>query len=91
MNKYKIIDLSMSRIAVENNGTIEQLEAVLKSAFPISSKYIGGNFKYYYRSPKYPWSFTYTNCKLKRLPKVCVADLYQTLEPNKNIEMFPIY
>ena len=33
----------MGRIGVENNGTIEQLEAVLKSAFPRSSKYIGGN------------------------------------------------
>lgn len=47
---YTIKDLSEGKVAVVNDGTIEQLATVLKAAFPNDIISLGGDYKYYLQS-----------------------------------------
>lgn len=49
MNNWTISDLSEGRINIINNGTIEQLNTVLKRAFPLDMAAAIGNSKIYGR------------------------------------------
>lgn len=51
MNKFTIKDLSEGRCAVINDGTVEELNKVLRAAFPNSPK-ANGSWIYYYTDIK---------------------------------------
>lgn len=48
---YTIKDLSEGRVAVINDGTVEELNKVLKEAFPDDYDHASGIDVYYYKSP----------------------------------------
>lgn len=50
MNNKRIKKLRKGKVAVENNGTLEQLKDVLGAAFPKDTNYLAGNRAYYKKS-----------------------------------------
>ena len=59
MNEKLIEQLRKRTIAVENDGTLEELRKVLKYAFPNDKTKISGAFKYYY---KYYYKLYHKSC-----------------------------
>jgi hypothetical protein len=55
MKKYTIQDLSKGKVAVTNDGTLEQLRKVVKLAFPLDSIFLTGTCKYYQKWKSYKW------------------------------------
>ena len=55
MKKYTIQDLSEGKVAVLNNGTLEQLKKVLKLAFPQDTTIPGGSCELYKKWRTYNW------------------------------------
>lgn len=75
LNQKLIQQLRNGEIAVENNGTLEQLREVLKEAFPKDKLPPGGTMKYYKMDRDFidRWNATDSTT----LPTISVADFYQ--------------
>ncbi len=70
--KFTIEDLRNGKVAVENDGTLEELKEVLKLAQPNThSVYFAGNSKYYWMHNDYFWN---NRDELPVLPVVSVKD-----------------
>lgn len=78
--KYTIEDLRNGNIAVENDGTLEELGIVLKSAYQDTNWiYLKGVSKYYWMRNGYYWC-NGNNNQVPKLPIISVKDLL----PNNN-------
>ncbi len=55
MKKYTIQDLSEGKVAVINNGSLEQLTEVLQLAFPLDTSILTGGCKYYEKWRDWMW------------------------------------
>lgn len=72
MNKKLIKQLRNGEIAVENDGTLEQLKKVLRVAFPKDKHDTLGAVKYYEKI-----NDTYIGCNTKNLPTVSVKEFFK--------------
>lgn len=54
MKKYTIQDLKDGKVAVKNDGTIEELREVIKKAFP-KTYLLAGSYLYYFRYSPDEW------------------------------------
>ena len=54
MNKFIIKDLAEGRCAVKNDGTVEELNKVLKAAFP-NGRHASGDATFYFKSDNIEW------------------------------------
>lgn len=74
MKKYTIQDLANGKVALKNDGTLEELKEVLKKAFPKDITIPNGLSTYYYLALKTIWQDSLST----NLPKQSVKDF---LEP----------
>jgi len=82
MKKYTIEDLKEGRVAVKNDGTLDELNEVLKKAFDDSGG--NGSFKYYYKSAD---NLACSDSIITRLPAQSVKDfLEETFEFGEAVE-----
>lgn len=82
---HTIQDLANGKCAVINDGTLDELNKVLKAAFPLVDEYqypIQGINKYYHCIPHYKQEWTFTNGEIN-LPTQSVKDfLKQEIKTN---------
>lgn len=77
---YTIEDLKNGKCAVENNGTLKELQKVLKLAFPNSNDDVRGTAKYYLATQKNSLSwYCYNNLSSVKFPTQSVKDFLQPL------------
>lgn len=94
---YTIKDLAEGRCTILNDGTVEQLRAVIKAAFPNIECIPNGSCKYYCKDNSInhlTWDAYNSDFSLPIKNIVSVIDLYNQLLKNENItdsELFPIY
>ena len=77
LNKKLIKQLRNGKIAVENNGTVEQLREVLKAAFPIRSSIPTGSCQYYSRSEINKDGWTAYPSYYEGKPTFKISEFYQ--------------
>lgn len=77
LNKKLITELRNGKIAVENNGTLEQLKEVLKAAFPEHYQTPIGDCKYYSRSDFWKDGWAVLSFHHKSKPIFRISDFYQ--------------
>src|SRR5690606_38919074 len=81
--KYTIEDLRNGKCAVKNDGTVEELNEVLRLAFPSDKSVIEGANKYYYASSnKGEWRGSYYSSN--DLPVQSVKDFLDRREDFKH-------
>lgn len=82
---YTLEQLSNGEVACINNGTLEQMIAVLKHCFPNDNCQINGTRDYYFASNlKGMWNGS-ENVKLCGIPTQSVVEFYKQLQPQFEI------
>lgn len=79
MAKFTIKDLAEGRCAVKNDSTLEELNKVLKAAFPSSGRAVCGDNPFYYKYIDGFWTSWYET----ELPTQSVKDFLEELEKPK--------
>lgn len=79
MAKFTIKDLAEGKCAVKSDGTLEELNKVLKAAFPSSGRAVCGDKPFYYKYIDGFWASWYKT----KLPVQSVKDFLEELESPK--------
>lgn len=96
IKKWTIADLSEGRVVVINDSCLKQLSTVLAKAFPLDKYQTKGTCKLYGKSFINEGMWTVDHIDFDIMPKVSCIDLYNLLQPIKELEstkndFFPIY
>ena len=88
---YTIEDLSEGRVAVINDGTIEELTTVFKAAFPDNETTPSRIFKHYSRRQGVPkeWDAILNDAMLTKLPAQSVKEFINQLKTENMDNRFP--
>lgn len=94
--KYTIKDLAEGRVVLENTGTVDQLEEVIKAAFPNDTCILMGNAEFYFKDYSKTGEWDWSNCHEDlNLPIQCAEDFLEDMQhtektaPEKLIRRFP--